>query len=325
MHPEGKIYKIKNIYNGKNKGARLFASLMEGFFMVRKARKISREGLIIVMTDPPFLGFWSSILLRKRRWAHWSMDLYPEAFAAAKIVSSKNILYKGIKKLLANNLPHYLIALGECQRDYIVNEYKKSVHSIILPCGIARSSLAFATPFWRHASKIILGYCGNLGEAHSSEFLMKIIDCFDPNKYILIISVYGAKSGEILNHARNKNGVILLDRIDRSHLSFIDVHLVSLRPEWNNICVPSKAVSAVCEGRALIFCGDKKNDIWHYLHDAAWFVYDGPELEERIGRLLAEISPDSLEKKKQAATRISENLLQMKEESFRGILSFIKG
>lgn len=323
---EGERIIIKSVYNGKNKLIRLFASFIESYMLIGKARKES-SGLIIVMTDPPFLLFWSALLLKKRKWAYWSMDLYPEAFVAGNLVTTDHFIFKRIKKVIQQNPPNYIIALGKYQLDYLLNDYKISIPHTILPCGISNKSVnqKLQLPFWKKKDgKIYLGYCGNLGEAHSERFLLSVIELLNPQKFVLILSVYGSKAVNVLNAAKNKDGIIIIERVERGQLALIDVHLVTLLPVWNNVCVPSKAVSAVCEEAAILFCGSEENDNWYYLQSAGWFIEESENMKPLLKQWFLEASDDMLMHKKAEAKNISRNLHEIKEKAFIDIEHFAK-
>ncbi|MCC6287133.1 MAG: hypothetical protein IT249_04550 [Chitinophagaceae bacterium] len=321
----GESITLKSIYNGKNKFIRLVASFIESYRLIKKARD-SGEGLRIIMTDPPFLIFWSSLLLKNNTWAYWSMDLYPEAFVSGNLVTKKNILYKQFKRITRNNPPTYLIALGERQLNFLQAEYKSGIKSsTVLPCGINTSdfSIVMTKPDWKKDDgKIYIGYCGNLGEAHSAMFVFNVISFLDPEKFTMILSVYGSKAQQVLSIAQNKPGIIIVPRVERYQLPLIDVHMVTLLPRWDNICVPSKAVSAVCEGGTILFCGSKDNDNWYYLQNAGWFIEDSDTIEIAVKKWLSDISTDEILIKKKEAKKIAINLHQIKKEAFIQIESF---
>jgi hypothetical protein len=111
-----------------------------------------------------------------------------------------------------------------------------------------------------------------MGEAHDPEFLIQLIQRMDPNKHICLLSLYGAKAERILSSVQRHPAVQLIDHIPQSYLPYIDIHLVSLLPEWTHICVPSKAVSAICSGKAIAFQGDIHSDIWQMFNKAAFYV-----------------------------------------------------
>ena len=52
----------------------------------------------------------------------------------------------------------------------------------------------------------------------------------------------------------------------------IDIHLVTLLQKWDHVCVPSKAISAVSQGSAILFESSELNDNWQLLKDAGWRI-----------------------------------------------------
>jgi hypothetical protein len=136
MAPAGNVVKVGTFYSGKSKYLRLAANLMEGFLLIRASKKRPCD-VTICMTDPPLLNLWAALLLRKRKWMLWTMDLYPEAFVSGKLVSSSSFLYKMINERLLKGAPQHVIALGPVQRDYLQAKYREHILSYsLLPCGI---------------------------------------------------------------------------------------------------------------------------------------------------------------------------------------------
>ena len=85
------------------------------YFQTRSnSNKSSSLGIshLITLTDPPLLNYWVARLCRRRRipWIYWSMDLYPEAFAAAGLAKPGGVLYRHFKKELLRSTP----ALRSC-------------------------------------------------------------------------------------------------------------------------------------------------------------------------------------------------------------------
>ncbi len=316
--PIGEIVKIGSVSWRKNSYTRLIASFLDSYRLLKNAAKF-KDGPIIVMTDPQFLIPWASHLLRKRKWYYWSMDIYPEAFVAGRLVSRKNVFYKILNNRIINNPPSLIISLGTLQLNYLLNLYKNNIPGVVLPCGIWESITRNEIPSWRKTNKIILGYCGNLGEAHSKEFLFKIIDSFDTSKFLLVLSLYGTKSKDVLSYAENKEGIIILENVPKEDLEFIDIHLVTLLPNWNHICVPSKAVSAVCVGGAIVYCGTIDSDNWHLLNKAGWLINEGSELQQCVNNFFLKFSLEDLANKKKHAHEIANDLLLLKEAAFEKI------
>ncbi|MDB4766601.1 hypothetical protein OAG71_02815, partial [bacterium] len=99
LEPTGEVRLIKSWYDGKNKLLRLFSSFFESYYLVKAARS-AKPDRVIVMTDPPFLQFWAANLLAgKCPWTLWSMDIFPDAFVASDLVTSRNPFYRLLKHL----------------------------------------------------------------------------------------------------------------------------------------------------------------------------------------------------------------------------------
>jgi hypothetical protein len=322
----GRVVRIESMYQGKNKYLRLISSLYEGFQL---ARCVANTGVSpwICMTDPPLLNIWIGFKAMKLNipWAFWSMDLYPDAFCAAGLVKREGFAYKFIHSLLLKNIPNYLIGLGRIQADYIAKEYRWDLPMVILPCGISSASKILPPPKWAAKDNLILfGYAGNIGEAHSVEFLIEVAKHIDVKKHRLILSVYGVHAKRILENIKDIDGVIVVDWIEQSDLQFIDIHLVSLLPKWDNICVPSKAVASVCQGGALLYCGSEKSDNWDLLGECGWRIDPGKGIAEQVGQFLKGISKEALKKKKEFSKIKAEGLLEMEKVSFEEIFQFVK-
>ncbi|MDR2384758.1 MAG: hypothetical protein LBD80_03705 [Tannerella sp.] len=325
--PTGNIFKVKTLYYGKNKLLRLFANLLSGYFLIKKSKKIPCD-VTIVMTDPSLINMWASLLLKKGKWILWAMDLYPESFAAGKLISENNYLYEKLYQLTVKNAPRHIISLGPLQMIHLQNRYNRSVSNFSsLPCGIyeAKESADSESPRWANdTTKICLGYCGNLGAAHSLEFLYAIADHLDIKKFKMVISVYGLKAETLKHYVQGKSGVELIPPVKREHLKYIDIHLASLLPQWTHISVPSKTVSSVCAGSAFLYYGEEDSDNWFLLKDAGWLIPYGENIEKEVIRFLQQFDGKDLEQKKEAAQKIAKKLTADKIQAFREIATNIQ-
>ncbi len=321
----GQVHKLRSVYSGKNKLIRLFSSLYEGWKMARTAVALNK-GPLISMTDPPLLNYWVARIARKKKipWMYWSMDVYPEAFVAGKLITQKNPFYRYIKNQLTTSPPHMVIALGPNQLRYIVSALHEKPLDAVLPCGITAPQEKTDTPSWlNNDQKIYLGYIGNLGEAHDERFIKAVIDSINPDHHHLILAVYGSKAKSVLKYAERKPGVTNLDKVDRNHLGFIDIHLVSLLPTWDHISVPSKAVSAVCEGSSVLFCCSEENDNWEMLQEAGWRIEADANFSAVIPAFMNTLTNKDVLDKRQKAEKLSDHLQLMQDSAFKKILAVI--
>ncbi|MGE9293635.1 MAG: hypothetical protein ACQKBW_08485, partial [Puniceicoccales bacterium] len=296
------LHLLRRYYDGKNKILRLLSSMMEGRQLARKAASL-QHGPVICMTDPPLLNFWMGRQARRRKlpWIYWSMDLYPEAFVAAGLVKADNPVYRFIKKSVHACPPSHLLALGKAQGQHIQSYYGSPPAASVLPCGIVHTGGSPTPPPWAQADgKIILGYVGNLGEAHSDAFVEAALKHFDPERYRFILAASGSKSSRIRALAKDIPEVVLLDSVPREHHSYIDVHQDTLLQHWDHICVPSKAISAICEGGSILFHCSDSNDNWQLLQKAGWRLSPSEDTAQTIKSFLETLTPEALQEKKQA-------------------------
>ncbi|MCP4123608.1 MAG: glycosyltransferase family 4 protein [Bacteroidetes bacterium] len=322
--PVGELHKVKTVYAGQNRILRYLAGMWDGFLLIRKAKRISK-GPLIVMTSPPLLPMWASMMLGKRDWILWSMDLFPEGFGADNEISSKSAIYQFFFRKTYANAPQRIISLGPGQKRNIEAKYGKMLPGVILPCGVfINNRESSAPPEWKaDPDKIYFGYCGNCSKPHNPEFIKAAIDHIDPARQVLILVVYGIYAEEIKAYAKGKSGIQMMDNVPRNELGHIDVHLITLVKPWTHIAVPSKAVSSICSGSGMIFCGDMDSDNWQLLNEAGWFVEDGPEMKQNLKKLMDGITTREIDEKRQKAIKITENLNQMVKDSYDTIASWV--
>jgi len=333
--PVGVVHILSSIYNGKNKVLKQFSGFLDGFILIREAMKIDKIATIIVMTSPPLLPFWASMLLKRgisheRKWAFWSMDLFPEAFVAIGMIAEKNAVYQWLLKKTYKNAPNKLIALGRKQAEVLEKKYYgKSTNRLdttILPCGVIfHQTYESQLPIWRKSDgKIYFGYCGNLNDAHNEGFLIEFIKAFDPEKHHLILALYGKKAQNVLEFAENYEGITVLPNVPRSQLNFLDVHLVSLLTKYTHLMIPSKAVSAVAAGGAILFCGSQESDNWDMLQEAAWLIREEANLGEQIKEYLSNLTAEDLAIKKQNSQKLNIDLQQNVLKAYEEIADFCR-
>ncbi|MCS6822671.1 MAG: hypothetical protein NZ529_00125 [Cytophagaceae bacterium] len=320
--PVGKVYAIPTLYKGKHSVFKSVAGITDGLLLILTSLFV-RKGKIICMTSPPLLPFWASLFYRlfRVKWFFWSMDLFPEAFAAAKKMEPHSWLYKIILNITYSYKPELLISLGPNQCKYILNHYKAKPEFVILPCGVfIEYAKDTTTPDWaKHDGKIIFGYCGNLGTPHSVEFLKSFIECMNPSRHHLVLALYGIHAQEILSFAKNKSSISIVPQVPRTLLHHIDVHLVSLLPEFNHTAVPSKGMSAICTGGTMLFCGTTDSDTWHLLKDASWLIDLKMDMKEQLEIFFASITHEVLAGYKSKSLPLANSLYDMQMQAYAKI------
>ncbi|MPR35412.1 hypothetical protein [Salmonirosea aquatica] len=319
-----KVHRVNSLYGGNNKYLLLIGAVTDGLRLVLKARRLQIPN-VISLTNPPLITFWCAMLLRRRNWLYWTFDLYPDALKASHILSGKSLFYRLIESFVYNAPPSTLISLGKKQYAYLTDKYEKEVPWICLPCGILpeNSQTNKEPPDWFVQGKYYVGYLGNIGKAHSKDFIIEFVKNFPALEgYTLVLAVYGEHRLEIENFVKKSNfdNVVLVGKVERQHLHLIDIHLVSLLEEWTHISVPSKAVSAVCVGSALIFYGSRHSDTWDMFKECSFFV----DRTTDLASLLSSILPREVEEKKSKARKIAMHLIHQQESAYDQILASLK-
>lgn len=316
--PMGGQVKIPVLYSGKTKWKRLISSFIESIRLITAAKKTESD-LFIVMTDPAFLNFCAAWMLRREKWAQWSMDIYPEAFVAGKLSSPKNVFYRFMKTVLKNHPPSFFISLGREQSDFIREDYQSPIDIIPSIVGIRNPqenthAEKVEIPSWVDPEKITLAYVGNLGEAHDEHLLKNLVNELDHHLHQVIICCRGKKSVDFKKKIRGLNHVILQDFFDDSYYKYVDVQIVSLLSEWTHICVPSKTITALQYANAVIFIGKRKSDSWKYIRNAGWLLSSKDEILPLVQNLnRQEVSLKKSFAKKRGEDLTKSHLIQMEK------------
>lgn len=319
---------LPDIYCGKNKWLRLLGNLVDGFRLITYSMLLPQHQLKVVLTDPSLINAWA-ILFRpffRSKLVFWTMDLYPEAFASAGLVSCNHPAYRMISSFVYRHVPDFLIALGEQQYCYLCRQYKQSfIPHIVLPCGICPKEEA-AEPLWRKANrdKIIFCYAGNIGEAHNDVFLLELIRQLDPKKYLILLRLYGVKARRVLKEACVFESVILLDYITPAEMQYVDICVASLLPAWNHVCVPSKVVSAICRGIPVLYNANKESEGACMFPEAIWLMPDTMDLPKSVLAFLNTLSAEEILLKKEAAERYSLDFIGMECANQSNLLKIIR-
>jgi hypothetical protein len=237
-------------------------------------------------------------------------------------LNKKYLFYRKIENLVKLNPPSFVIALGYDQQQFLKKSYQWESDFFIIPCGIRNLPIeSFIKPEWANTEKIIFGYCGNVGEAHNEQFILDIILSLNPDEHVFIASLYGSKGQKLAKIINDYPHVIQKSNVTPEELSFIDVHLVSLLNKWIHVCVPSKAVSAVCMGATFLFNGATNGDTWRYLSNAGWRIDQNYQINE-LKQLIESIKKSSLSDKRKEARQTSIELNEMKISEFNRLLKY---
>jgi glycosyltransferase involved in cell wall biosynthesis len=320
------VIKSHVFYTGENSILRFVAGFLEGRAMAKIAFR--EADAVISMTNPPLVNYWMGKFARitAKKYVEWTLDVFPVAFAKADYVSEMSLFYRYFQKKVGKYAPDFNLFLGEGQREFVHRTFEYQNEYAILPCGIKQTPTG-PVPAWKSnlGDKTVLGYVGNLGEAHSPDHLIELVKAADPSKFQFVFCMYGAKVDAVREELGNHKNISWVENIPDSDLTHMDVHIVSLLPEWTHISVPSKAVSAICMGKPILLLGDGDADNWRMFHDAGWRADVRTMNAEKIRAVLDEIRVEgALKSKIDAALRITSELQQLQGQTIKDLAAYLR-
>lgn len=316
------------------KGGRLVNSMIEGRELARRA--VRWADLVISLTDPPLLGYWIAREIEQcgpaaPTWIEWTMDIYPEAFMSARLSTETNPFFRELSRKLQDVTPDAFICLGPKQAAYVLERRQSDAKVFVLPCGlVARDNDPGEAPerLRSRDEKILFCYAGNVGEAHCPNLLPLLVDASDPEKHAFVFSLYGTHADAVKTKVASASNVELVDYVSPEQALHADVHIASLKPEWNHVCVPSKAVSSVSLGKPMLYVGDANADNGHMLEPALWRLDRNADLDvyrRDLAEMLDIISqPGEIQRRSQNAQAVARDLVDLKRRTFADISTWIQ-
>ncbi|WKW12483.1 hypothetical protein Strain138_001776 [Pseudogemmatithrix spongiicola] len=239
--------------------SRLLNSVVVGMRLAWASRHCD---VVVAQTDPPLVGLWVGLLraLRRRPWADWTMDLYPDAFVAAGLAGPRALPVRLIQWLQRRLRPTLTIALGDGQSAYLVQIGRAGARTEVLPCGVPRSSSPPPAAGADDARGVSATYAGNIGQAHDVDRVAAALFGFADAGAAVTVAPSGAKADALRAAVAQRPEIQLRASMSHAELAQVDFHVASLADAWTHLCVPSKAVTAASLGAHVIFLGRADSD-----------------------------------------------------------------
>ena len=273
---------------------------------------------VIIGTDPQFsyLMFpFIRLINRQVRLIHWAFDIYPEAI----LVNSPRWM-----KLLACLTkpfipPAYrvvddMVDIGPCMQKLLGKYHHHARVATLTPWALVEpASPPSASPEIREKlfgkAKIGLLYSGTVGYAHDiTPFIRLARKCRNLGiDAAFCFAGYGNQYQEQTAQITQEDTNIRLAGFAseaelEERLAAADIHMISLRPGWEGIVVPSKFFGALAIGRPVLFSGTADSDIANWCREYGI----GYELDENFPDRLKKFldTPELLSKLQQKAFKI---------------------
>lgn len=236
--------------------------------------------IVIVGTDPILsvlaARFWKRIRPRTKV-VHWCFDLYPEAAVADGVLPSDGLLTRCLYRILrpAYRCCSVIADLGPCMRRLLARYNSNAQCVTRVPWALEEPDGPLATASAEREAvfgeaELALLYSGNFGRAHSYQEILDLVEKLTPLGVKLAFSVRGNRESELRKAASERDlGVRFVpfasaDKL-AARLACADVHVVSLRPEWTGMVVPSKFFGALSAGRPVLFSGSRESSVARWI------------------------------------------------------------
>ncbi|MFA7665634.1 MAG: glycosyltransferase family 4 protein [Burkholderiaceae bacterium] len=227
---------------------------------------------LVAKTDPPMISVIGALAARLRgaELVNWLQDLFPEVAAAANIRPAKGRSGRFLQAVRDWSLRRARVNVAIGQR----------MHSRLLERGFDPASVTNIENWagdelrpiprednplrrqWRLENQFVVGYSGNMGEAHEFDTILDAAEQLKSRKNIRFLFIGAGKHLPYIKQAMQERGLhnIILqpyqprERLSES-LSAADVHLMSLRPDFEGLIVPSKFYGISAVGRPCLHVG----------------------------------------------------------------------
>lgn len=238
--------------------------------------------VVLSKTDPPMLGVLAALLARVRRIhrVNWLQDVFPEVAQAAGLRVARGAVGRIVCSVRDWSLRGATnVVLGERMKSLL---QARGVSSLVVlpnwadgaairPLPVANNPLRVD---WDLAGRFVVGYSGNLGRVHDSSAIIDAADRLRNDSSVMFLFIGGGKASDALRRAVSLQGLTNVvfrpyqPRATLAHsLSLPDVHLVSLRAEFEGMVVPSKVYGVMAAGRPCIFIGDEDGEVARMLRE----------------------------------------------------------
>lgn len=266
---------------GSNIGRVINSFVLQLKWLCAFARMKKDFDVVILGTDPQFSYCMLPIMRlfhRRVKLIHWVFDLYPEA-----VLVNSPLWMRRAASLIKPFLPLYyrrvdvMADIGRCMRERVKRYHHKAQCETLTPWALVEpAKISSPDPETRKElfgdAKLGLLYSGTVGYAHDlSEFIELARQCRKAGIDAAFCfagygNCYKQQIAKIREDDTNIRMVGFASEEDlEKRLSAADIHLISLRPGWEGIVVPSKFFGALAIGRPVLYSGAENGDIPFWL------------------------------------------------------------
>jgi glycosyltransferase involved in cell wall biosynthesis len=233
---------------------------------------------------------------------HWCFDLYPEAIAAdSRTVAAPLVAAARTLMGHAYRQCDAVVDLGPQMRTLLEGYGGQVRRETLVPWALTEPARPpAADPAIRAAlfgdARLGLLYSGTMGRAHDFETLLALARACRVRSGRTISFCFacrGNRADELRQALRPDDDNISLAPFAveaelGGRLAAADLHMVSLRPEWAGVVVPSKFFASLAMGRPVVYAGPARSEIARWVRelDVGFPVGEGvSDLQQAVDRL----------------------------------------
>jgi glycosyltransferase involved in cell wall biosynthesis len=302
--------KIRRVWRPALDQSSTLGRLLNAFWMLASWSALALRGrstrpdVVLVGTDPVL----SVLVTLPLKWlrpemkvTHWAFDLYPEAAIADGLVSPSGWKMRALTGLLrrAYHRCDLIADLGVCMKQRLRAYGERLPLETIVPWAIAEAAAPQPPePELRCRvfgdTRLAILYSGNFGRAHSFHEFFALARRMRSPEVQFRWSVRGNAVSELQAEIQPSDSNISLlpfvpEKELSAHLAAADIHMVSLRPDWSGIVVPSKFFGSLAAGRPVLYAGPEDSSVAHWIRQyrVGWVLTESTltEVETRLRQL----------------------------------------
>jgi colanic acid biosynthesis glycosyl transferase WcaI len=264
---------------------------------------LGRFDAMVVGSDPAFAALvalgWRAAQPHAAL-AHWCFDVYPEAIAAEGASRAATALGPAAQRLMGMAYRRFdaIVDIGPRMRERLAAYGSNVRHETLCPWALAEAAhpapvdaAARAALFPR--ARLALLYSGTMGRAHAFEPFLRLARACRARSGDAVSIAFAARGNRADELRRSvtpqDSNVVLAPFADEAtlaaRLAAADMHLISLRPEWGGLVVPSKFFASLAIGRPVVFAGPADSEIarWVDEHDLGIQIREDATADEIEG------------------------------------------
>jgi glycosyltransferase involved in cell wall biosynthesis len=285
-----RINRVKSIqYDKNNIIKRLFGNFnisWKIFLMMKK--KIPRNSQILMVSNPIFLIWLSSLLAPQRKWKIKLIvhDVFPENLQGISSINNLTKIFLPVLKRifdLAFSKMDTLILLGRDMKDI----FSKKVNDVKIKIIENWSENELIHPKNNFEEICVFIYAGNLGRVQGIETLLESLSLIRRDGYKFLFIGSGACKNLIYNYIKNtENDLVQIfpwqqREKQNEFLNKATVGVVTLAKGMYGLGVPSKFYNLLAAGKPILYIGPKNSEIWLVVMEnkLGWVAEAGNVLE----------------------------------------------